>query len=71
MIIILSAFIQRALINKSNIARSIANYVKSIISAFFLVFMTINELSAFAIFSDAKTSLVLPQLIDYIIHARI
>lgn len=60
-------FIQRALINKNDTDTSKAIYIKSIIYAFFLVFITINGLLAFAIFPDAKASLALPQLIDYII----
>lgn len=64
-------FIQRALINKNNVSTSKAIYIKSIIYAFFLVFITINGLLAFAIFPNAKASLALPQLIDHIIPVGI
>ena len=64
-------FIQRALINKNNASTSKAIYIKSIIYAFFLVFITINGLLAFAIFPNAKASLALPQLIDHIIPVGI
>lgn len=64
-------FIQRALINKNDIATSKAIYIKSIIYAFFLIFITINGLLAFAIFPNAKASLALPQLIDHIIPVGI
>ncbi|MEM6338790.1 MAG: sodium:solute symporter family protein, partial [Pseudomonadota bacterium] len=64
-------FIQRALINKNNTSTSKAIYIKSIIYAFFLVFITINGLLAFAIFPNAKASLALPQLIDHIIPVGI
>ncbi len=64
-------FIQRALINKNNVSTSKAIYIKSIIYAFFLVFITINGLLAFAIFPDAKASLALPQLIEHIIPVGI
>lgn len=64
-------FIQRALINKNNVSTSKAIYIKSIIYAFFLVFITINGLLAFSIFPNAKASLALPQLIDHIIPVGI
>jgi Na+/proline symporter len=64
-------FIQRSLISRNSATTSKAIYLKSIIYAFFLVFITINGLLAFVIFPEAKASLALPQLIDHIIPVGI
>lgn len=64
-------FIQRTLINKDAKKTSKAIYIKSVLYAIFMVFVTINGLLAFVIFPDAKANLALPQLIDYIIPVGI
>lgn len=64
-------FIQRALINKDSLATSRAIYIKSVIYALFLVFITINGLIAFVKYPEIKASLALPYLIDSIIPAGI
>jgi SSS family solute:Na+ symporter len=64
-------FIQRALINQDSAATSKAIYIKSIIYALFLVFITLNGLIAFVEYPEIKSSLALPYLIDHIIPAGI
>lgn len=64
-------FIQRALINKDHQATSKAIYIKSVIYAFFLIFVTINGLIAFIKYPEVKASLALPYLIDHMIPAGI
>lgn len=60
-------FIQRAIINKDSQATAKAIYIKSVIFAIFLIFVTINGLLAAIIFPSSKASLALPRLIDHII----
>jgi Na+/proline symporter len=64
-------FIQRALINKDSSTTSKAIYIKSVIYAIFLIFVTINGLLAFVMYPDVKASLALPHLIDQIIPSGI
>ena len=64
-------FIQRALINKDSKATSKAIYIKSVIYAIFLIFITINGLIAFIKYPEIKASLALPYLIDHIIPVGI
>tara|TARA_B110000503_G_C7166405_1_gene422061 strand:+ start:2983 stop:4359 length:1377 start_codon:yes stop_codon:yes gene_type:complete len=64
-------FIQRALINQDGAATSKAIYIKSIIYALFLVFITLNGLIAFVKYPEVKSSLALPYLIDHIIPSGI
>ena len=64
-------FIQRALINQDCAATSKAIYIKSIIYALFLVFITLNGLIAFVKYPEVKSSLALPYLIDHIIPSGI
>ncbi|MDG1436755.1 MAG: sodium:solute symporter family protein [Rickettsiaceae bacterium] len=64
-------FIQRALINKDSAATSNAIYIKSIIYALFIVFITLNGLIAFVEYPDVKASLALPHLIDHLIPVGI
>lgn len=60
-------FIQRALIDKDPAQTTKAIYLKSVIYAIFLIFITINGLIAFIIYPEIKPSLALPYLIDHII----
>jgi len=64
-------FIQRALINKDGATTSKAIYIKSVIYALFLVFITLNGLIAFVKYPEVKASLALPYLIDHIIPVGI
>ena len=64
-------FIQRALIDKDPNQTAKAIYLKSVIYAIFLVFITINGLIAFVIYPEIKPSLALPYLIDHIIPVGI
>jgi len=64
-------FIQRALINKDSATTSKAIYIKSVIYALFLVFITLNGLIAFVKYPEVKASLALPYLIDHIIPVGI
>lgn len=64
-------FIQRALINKDSAATSKAIYIKSIIYALFIIFITLNGLIAFIEYPDVKASLALPHLINHIIPVGI
>jgi len=64
-------FIQRALINQDSAATSKAIYIKSIIYALFLIFITLNGLIAFVEYPDVKASIALPYLIDHIIPTGI
>lgn len=60
-------FIQRALINKNATETTKAIYIKSVIYALFLVFVTLNGLVAYVIYPEQPSSLALPFLIDHII----
>ncbi|MDP5083255.1 MAG: sodium:solute symporter family protein [Rickettsiaceae bacterium] len=64
-------FIQRALINQNGATTSKAIYIKSVIYALFLVFITLNGLIAFVKYPEVKASLALPYLIDHIIPVGI
>lgn len=64
-------FIQRVLINKDSSATSKAIYIKSVIYALFLIFITLNGLIAFVKYPEVKASLALPYLIDHIIPVGI
>jgi len=60
-------FIQRALIDKDSSQTTKAIYLKSVLYAIFLIFITINGLIAFILYPEIKPSLALPYLIDHII----
>ena len=60
-------FIQRALIDKDSSQTTKAIYLKSVLYAIFLIFITINGLIAFVLYPEIKPSLALPYLIDHII----
>ena len=60
-------FIQRVLINKNPKTTQKAIYIKSLIYAGFLIFITLNGLIAYNLFPDQSPSLALPVLIDSII----
>ena len=62
-------FIQRALINKDSRQTTKAIYIKSVIYAVFLIFITLNGLLSYVIYPEQKASLALPFLIDQIIPA--
>ncbi len=64
-------FIQRALIHKEPGATQKAIYIKSMIYAIFLVFVTLNGLIAYNLFPEQSSSLALPVLIDSIIPVGI
>ena len=64
-------FIQRALINRNSATTSKAIYIKSVIYALFLIFITLNGLIAFVEYPDIKASIALPYLIDHIIPTGI
>ncbi len=61
------AFIQRALINQDSSRTKKAIYIKTLVYAVFLVFITINGLLAYLIYPSIVPSLALPYLIDHII----
>jgi Na+/proline symporter len=60
-------FIQRALIDKDSSKTTKAIYLKSVLYAIFLIFITINGLIAFILYPEIKASLALPYLINHII----
>ncbi|AFE52995.1 sodium/pantothenate symporter (panF) [Rickettsia prowazekii str. GvV257] len=60
-------FIQRALINKNPTHTTKAIYVKSAIYFFFLICITLNGLTAFKLYPNQPSNLVLPYLINQII----
>ncbi len=60
-------FIQRALINQDTEKTKKAIYIKSVIYAIFLIFITINGLLAYMLYPDVSACLALPYLIDHII----
>ena len=64
-------FIQRALIDKDSSQTTKAIYLKSVLHAIFLIFITINGLIAFILYPEIKPSLALPYLIDHIIPVGI
>lgn len=64
-------FIQRALINRDHNATRRAIYIKSVILAIFLVFITLNGLISYHLYPDSEPGLALPRLIDYIIPTGI
>lgn len=64
-------FIQRSLIDKDSSQTTKAIYLKSLLYAIFLVFVTINGLVAFVLYPEIKPSLALPYLIDHIIPVGI
>ncbi len=68
---LLPTFIQRAILNKDVKSTKNAIYVKSVIYAIFLVFITINGLLAYLKYPEVEASLALPFLIDHIIPTGI
>jgi Na+/proline symporter len=60
-------FIQRTLINVDPKATSKAIYLKSVIYAIFLIFITLNGLIAYNLYPSYPSNLALPYLIDQII----
>ena len=65
--IMFPTFIQRALIDKDSSKTTKAIYLKSVLYAIFLIFITINGLIAFILYPEIKASLALPYLINHII----
>ncbi|MFP3017633.1 MAG: sodium:solute symporter [Candidatus Tisiphia sp.] len=60
-------FIQRALINNNAKKTSTAIYIKSVIYAIFLIFITLNGLIAYNLYPNYSSNLALPYLIDQIV----
>lgn len=60
-------FIQRAIINNNAKKTSTAIYIKSVIYAIFLIFITLNGLIAYNLYPNYSSNLALPHLIDQIV----
>ena len=68
---LLPTFIQRVLINPNSGTTKTAIYIKSVIYAVFLIFITINGLLAYIQYPEIKASIALPHLIDRIMPAGV